>query len=198
MSVKILVNGPAGGGKSTLVRRVMSVYHIVMITPGGVGGLPLAYLCERDDHTLVVLGNYETHLRSHHGLSQFNRHPSAFDRCLSLANTVDHDVLCEGSFLHSSRLYTPNGLAFCANATLLWLEPSDARRLATLRDRPQLSDAGYERHAHNAARTSTDMVRLGTKRIAITDRDEALQFVFSQFGLQLDAASTPCPPSDPR
>src|SRR5690349_3575167 len=93
------VLGPAGSGKSHLVRRVMSGYTGLKVVDGGVGGLPLGYKMTTADASLLVLGNYEEDVgRARHGMTQFNRFRKDFDRALAKAKAVSANmpVLYEG------------------------------------------------------------------------------------------------------
>lgn len=190
--MKILINGPAGGGKSVIVRQVMSLYDCVAAVPGGIGGLPRAYRCERMSISgivlakLEILGNYENTFRDHHGLAEFNRYRADFVAALDYAIKISHPVLCEGGFLHPRRLDCDAAAKFCADCTILWLDPPEARESAIFRRGRDLGDDSYRHHVDAAAATGAKMLAMGAKCEEISSRADCLRRVCELIDPTLD------------
>lgn len=129
MPRRILILGPHGSGKSTLVRQVMSLYERRTAILGGVGALPLGYRCEHLG-ALVVIGNYEETGRDQYGMHQFERYRSNFMSAITYATTasVMAPVLMEGGLTKPRRLETDEGKKFCDGLLVIWLAPANGPR----------------------------------------------------------------------
>lgn len=202
MLPRILVLGPHGAGKSTLVRQVMSLYERRLATPGGVGALPLGYeLRHMSDvqalgvvggfattinvsgpPALVVLGNYEETGRDRYGMHQFERYQSNFVAALQHALLAKVPVLMEGGFTKPRRLATEDGKRFCAGLQIVWLSPDDSLRCA----RTSVTREQWRRSNDVATSAASQMIKSGAEVWTTKDRQQALSWVCSVVDQTLD------------
>jgi len=200
MSIKILISGPRGGGKSTIVRQVMSLYSRSEMLSGGVGGLPRGYRLLRINHIpegegwsreqecgrLLVLGNYSTRLRDRFGMGVFDRYREDFLAALDYANRQPSPALCEGGFLHTKRIDTDQVREFCKELTIVWLTPSDAAKCDVRHRRVDYGDVSRSNYERRAADVVNKLMKLGAEICEFTDREKTLRLVTEQISQQLD------------
>jgi len=192
MSIRVAVLGPHGSGKSTLVRRVMSLYESRQRLPGGVGELPNGYLLSRtvgttdvvDERRLIVLGNYETTGRDHHGMKMFDRYHSNFLQALRYANTQKDPVLCEGGFLKPRRLAGMIGAAFSSSLVVVWIEDP----LSRSRWRKDTGSDSFEKNKNLQLETIDVMCDYGAQFYVVNTPDEGLDVVCGLIDTSLDTA----------
>lgn len=166
----VLILGPYGSGKSTLVRRLMKPR--AWTKRFRTGHLPESY----HSKDLVVFGNYEDTSRTRHGMGHLDRDPLAHE--LAMRHAVEESrrlpVVMEGGFSRFERLKSAHGQRFANETTAILLdvvgEPKD--RLGR-----KLTDNGCVSFAVTQLKAATIIADLGGVREIIADREEALRRV---------------------
>lgn len=166
----VVLLGPLGSGKSTLVRRLMQLYKERTAVPGGVGHLPLGYKLARGEQRLTVVGNYETTSRTRHGMSQFDRYYKNFDDALRLA-VLSQPAIMEGSFTKPDRLWAGWGPQLAASTTVVYLGIDGSR---TPRRGNEWTPEGIESYDLAVRKSAEYLTTMGGKLELMTDREEAL------------------------
>lgn len=183
-----LITGPAGAGKSTLMRRLMSHFPTKTVHPGGVGSLPLAYTCQGEEGEIEVLGSYEEIGRSRFGMAEFNRYAHDLENALKHALSMERfrPVFCEGGFQRVTRLDWPTGRAFAAKLTVVLLHPpEDVCQLSVIKRR---GDSGinleaWYRHHRSVMAVAQKFETLGSQIEKFADREAAFNFVATAAGI---------------
>lgn len=195
----VQVNGPAGAGKSTIARRLMSLYDMKKTIDGGVGALPMGYeLTKREEneygdpvteHKLFVLGNYSEMGRARWGMAQFNRHADDFEKALITAVGYSDimPVFLEGGFQRVGRMKTLAGERYAQRATLVMLEPPREVCLAAAIERGSgaQSESGWDRHHRAVNKVAARMAESGVRVERFADREDAFVRVCNLLGVNL-------------
>jgi len=169
------------------------VLHRINRIPAGEG-----HHDEQRYGKIVVMGNYSTLLRDHHGMGIFDRYRGDFLSALDHANRQSCPVVCEGGFLHPKRVNTDQGRSFCKNLQIIWLSPDDAKYRDIVHRGRDHGDESRLIHEHRAANTANEMVKYGAVTHEFSDREAALRYVLSQIDVTLDASLCPAPWQDYR
>lgn len=184
----VQITGPAGAGKSTLVRRIMSQFTERRIVEGGVGALPMGYELSQDGRKIFVLGNYSNDGRARYGMAQFNRFAPDFEKALMVAvgkAESEVPVLLEGGFQRTGRLSTLTGQRYLKLVHLIVLAPTDAICQLSVMDRKNsdISLGQWERHKHDVMRVAEKIKASGAPRELLEDREEAFRRVCHLLGI---------------
>src|SRR5690606_31368657 len=165
--MNVVILGPYGSGKSTLVRRLMKprtwekLYDNASIFPS---------LYHSPD--LNVYGNYEVTSRTRHGMGIYDRDHLAFDNVLRIASNAATPGLMEGGFTKVERLWRGHGPSFAASAHVIYLrvagEPKD--RLGR-----KLTNDGMVGYEVKTIKAFNVLGELGAKREVVEDRQTALE-----------------------
>lgn len=178
--MNVLVLGPYGSGKSTLVRRLMKPRAWTPVHREGI--LPRSYRSS----DLIVYGNYERNTRTRHGMGALDRDYLAFDVTLSVAAAEPTPGLMEGGFTKVERLWRGHGPTFAKTAHVIFLsvvgEPKD--RLGR-----KITEDGMLTYETKAIKAFNLLGELGAAREIIEDRQRALERVCEL--LQLEVPSDP-------
>jgi hypothetical protein len=172
----VLILGPYGAGKSTLVRRLMKPREWEVVYRSG----PLPWSYHSKD--LVVYGNYERTSRTRHGMSVFDRDPLAFDLTIRYATESKLPGLMEGGFSKAERIWMGYGPMFAKTCRIVYLdvvgEPKD--RLGR-----KLTEAGIEDYEFRIMKATAALKKLGASLDMIEDRQQALERVCELLGLKI-------------
>lgn len=173
--MNVVVLGPYGAGKSTLVRRIMRTRPCTKVYGSGI--LPMAYRAE----DLVVYGNYERTSRSRHGMTIFERDPHAFDEIMRIAATEPLPGLMEGGFTKTERLWYGYGPTFARTCRVIYL---DAQGAPMGRLGKRLTDKSLTDYEYKILRTTRTFQELGVGVEFVRDRQVATDKVCELLGLR--------------
>jgi len=173
--VNVVVLGPYGSGKSTLVRRLMKARTWRKIY--GTSPLPMYY----ESPDLIVYGNYETTSRMRHGMTAYDRDPFGFDEIMRRASESPKSGVMEGGFTKWERLWAGYGPEFAKTCRTVYINVDG---MPVPRLGKSIGAGTRDEYEYKIMRTVMAMRELGIGIEMVSDRQRAMDCVCELLGVQ--------------
>lgn len=192
MNTAVLILGPPGCGKSTIVRQVMSLYAASRRKiPGGVGNLPLGYdLVSADERKLCVIGNYDDEGRASYGMDVLDRWSHTLQEAISCA-VRRPVVLMEDGIKRVGALSSPDGREFASKLHVVMMHVPRALCELGLSGRRKVHSDKFDRDVDGALKRAEKIRAYGASVTHEMSRAATLAKVRSLLGAPSGDAGLP-------